>query len=92
MLIFDGFGDHMTAELINWCIAKGVVAEIIPPHTSHGLQVPDVGNFPAFKSKLRIETMLQSKKFALSHSRQFVLDRVHALYQESLHGCVYYGS
>ena len=49
LLIFDGFGSHLTKEFIDYCDNRKIIPFGLPPHTSHLLQPLDVGVFQPFK-------------------------------------------
>ena len=49
MLICDGFGSHLTFEMVKFCEENGILLFFLPPHTSHLLQPLDVGVFNVYK-------------------------------------------
>ncbi|KAJ5085621.1 hypothetical protein N7532_010392 [Penicillium argentinense] len=42
MLICDGFGSHLTYEMVKYCEDKKILLFFLPPHTSHLLQPLDL--------------------------------------------------
>ena len=50
LLIMDGYGTHMSIELIELAQSNGVHLLCLPSHTTHILQPLDVGVFKSFKS------------------------------------------
>ena len=46
----DGYGTHMSIELIELAQSNGVHLLCLPSHTTHILQPLDVGVFKSFKS------------------------------------------
>ncbi|EED16243.1 conserved hypothetical protein [Talaromyces stipitatus ATCC 10500] len=49
MLIFDGYGSHLTAEFDLTCTENNIIPVCMPPHSSHLLQPLDVGCFAVLK-------------------------------------------
>jgi len=49
LLIFDGYGSHMTADIVCHCILNRIQLGLLPPHTSHLTQPLDVGVFSSMK-------------------------------------------
>ena len=49
MLICDGFGSHLTFEMVKFCEENDILLFFLPPHTSHLLQPLDVGVFNVYK-------------------------------------------
>lgn len=49
MLIFDGYGSHITKDVIDYCKWHKIVLFCLPPHTSHFLQPLDVVLFQPYK-------------------------------------------
>jgi len=39
VVLLDGYGDHWSIDLINWCLANGVWLALRLPHNSHKTQV-----------------------------------------------------
>ena len=64
VVYMDGFGDHMTFEMIEYGFKHGIQVALRPPHTSHLTQTEDLLNFPVLKCKLRIEVLKLSAKLA----------------------------
>ena len=56
LLIMDGHGSHITANVIAYCMEHAIDLLILPPHTSHMLQPLDVGVFSPLKRALAAET------------------------------------
>ena len=56
LLIMDGHGSHITANVISFCMEKAIDLLILPPHTSHMLQPLDVSVFAPLKRALAAET------------------------------------
>ena len=52
----DGHSSHITANVIAFCMQKGIDLMILPPHCSHILQPLDVGVFAPLKRALASET------------------------------------
>lgn len=50
MLLLDGHDSHISAEFINYCAQKNIIALCLPAHSTHRLQPLDVG-FNAVYSK-----------------------------------------
>jgi hypothetical protein len=49
LLLFDGFGGHMTKQFLEICESEAIIPFALPPHTSHMLQPLDVGAFQLYK-------------------------------------------
>lgn len=56
LLVMDGHGSHITANVIAHCMKHGIDSLILPPHTSHMLQPLDVSAFGPLKRALAQET------------------------------------
>jgi len=56
LLIMDGHGSHITANVIAFCMKHAIDLLILPPHTSHKLQPLDVSIFAPLKRALAAET------------------------------------
>ena len=56
LLVMDGHGSHITANVIAFCMEHAIDLLILPPHTSHVLQPLDVSVFAPLKRALAIET------------------------------------
>lgn len=57
LLVVDGHGSHITANVIAHCMTHHAIdLLILPPHTSHILQPLEVGVFSALKRALAAET------------------------------------
>lgn len=56
LLIMDGHGSHITANVISFCMEHAIDLLILPPHTSHVLQPLDVSVFAPLKRALAAET------------------------------------
>ena len=56
LLIMDGHGSHITANVIAYCMEHAIDLLILPPHTSHVLQPLDVSVFAPLKRALAVET------------------------------------
>jgi hypothetical protein len=56
LLIMDGHGSHMTANVIAYCMERAIDLLILPPHCSHILQPLDVSVFSPLKRALAAET------------------------------------
>ena len=49
LLVYDGFGSHITWNFVNFCEKHKSIVCILPPHSSHILQPLDVSVFSAYK-------------------------------------------
>ena len=56
LLVVDGHGSHITANVIAHCMEHAIDLLILPPHTLHMLQPLDVGVFSPLKRALAAET------------------------------------
>ena len=56
LLIMDGHGSHITANMIAFCMTNVIDLLIMPPYCSHVLQPLDVGVFAPLKRALASET------------------------------------
>jgi hypothetical protein len=61
LLIMDGHGSHITANVIAHCMEHAIDLLIMPPHTSHKLQPLDVSVFSPLKRALAAETDAASR-------------------------------
>jgi len=61
LLIMDGHGSHITANVIAYAMENAIDLLILPPHTSHVLQPLDVGVFAPLKRALALETDAASR-------------------------------
>jgi len=61
LLIMDGHGSHITANVIAHCMEHTIDLLILPPHTSHVLQPLDVSVFSPLKRALAAETDAASR-------------------------------
>ena len=50
MLICDGFGTHVTLEILEFCFENNIILCRLPSHTSHKLQPCDVAVFAPLKA------------------------------------------
>jgi hypothetical protein len=57
LLVMDGHGSHITANVIAHCMKHAIDLLILPPHTSHMLQPLDVSVFAPLKRALAKETV-----------------------------------
>jgi len=55
MLIFDGYGSHITQNFIDFCWKHRIRPFQLPPHSTHLLQPCDVGAFQSFKHNFKEE-------------------------------------
>jgi len=58
VLICDGFGTHLTLEVLQYCLEKNIRLCCLPSHTSHKLQPCDIGVFGPLKAAYRDEAEL----------------------------------
>ena len=56
LLVMDGHGSHITANMIAHRMEHAIELLILPPHTSHMLQPLDVAMFSPLKRALAAET------------------------------------
>jgi len=56
LLVMDGHGSHITANVVAYCMEHAIDLLILPPHTSHKLQPLDVSVFSPLKRALAAET------------------------------------
>ena len=56
LLVLDGHGSHMTANVIAYCMENEIDLLVLPPHCSHVLQPLDVSVFAPLKRALAVET------------------------------------
>ena len=61
LLIMDGHGSHITANVISHCMQHAIDLLILPPHTSHMLQPLDVSIFGPLKRALAAETDIAAR-------------------------------
>ena len=61
LLIIDGHGSYITANVIAHCMEHAIDLLILPPHTSHMLQPLDVSVFAPLKRALASETDAASR-------------------------------
>ena len=52
LLICDGHDSHISAEFIRHCIANDILLMLLPPHSSHLMQLLDVGVFFPLKQAM----------------------------------------
>lgn len=57
----DGYGSHITANVIAYCMEHAIDLVILPPHTSHVLQPLNVSVFAPLKPALAAETDTASR-------------------------------
>lgn len=55
LLICDGFGTHESLEIMKFCFANRIILCRLPSHTSHKLQLCDVGVFSPLKTAYRAQ-------------------------------------
>jgi hypothetical protein len=62
LLIFNGFGSHLTKQFIYYCDTNNIIPFSLPSHTSHILQPLDVTVFQLFKHwhKRAVETAVRN--------------------------------
>jgi DDE superfamily endonuclease len=53
MLIFDGYGSHITQEFVEYCWENHIRPFQLPPHSTHLTQPLDVGAFQKFKYEFK---------------------------------------
>ena len=51
--IYDGFWDHISVAVLDFCQKHGISLILLPPHTSQALQPEDLVNFLVFKPAFR---------------------------------------
>jgi DDE superfamily endonuclease len=61
MLIFDGYGSHITQPFIEYCWEHRIRPFQLPPHSTHLLQPLDVGIFQTYK--LNLKKSIQNEVF-----------------------------
>jgi hypothetical protein len=61
LLIMDGHGSHITANVTSQCIEHAIDLLVLPLHTSHVLQPLDVSVFSPLKRALAAETDTSSR-------------------------------
>ena len=61
LLIMDGHGSHITANVIAYAMENAIDLLILPPYTSHVLQPLDVSCFAPLKQALALETDATSR-------------------------------
>lgn len=61
LLIMDGHGSHITANVIAYCMGNAIDLLILPPHTSHVPQPLDISVFAPLKRALALETDAASR-------------------------------
>lgn len=89
LLIMDGHGSHITANVIAYCTEHAIDLLILPPHTSHVLQPLDVSVFSPLKRALATETdavsRLDSGRIARSEwTRMYIRARQAALRESNI--------
>lgn len=86
LLIFDGFDSHICIDLNEYCLDHKIIPFCLPAHTSHVLQLLDVGVFSPLKkyyvqevSSVRI--LIEKKKIlnllAQAHRKAFAPKILH---------------
>jgi hypothetical protein len=63
VIFCDGFGDHMSMQLIDYCRERGIIIILRVPHSSHLTQCEDVHNFPLLKKWIRIHVLEAASKY-----------------------------
>jgi hypothetical protein len=53
MLIFDGYGSHITQDFLEYCWQNYIRPFQLPPHSTHLIQPYDVGAFQKFKYEFK---------------------------------------
>jgi hypothetical protein len=53
MLIFDGYGSHITQQFLDYCWENRIRPYLLPSHITHLTQPYDVGAFQKFKYKIK---------------------------------------
>jgi hypothetical protein len=78
LLILDSHGSHMTPEFDQYCLAHSIIVLCMPPHSSHLLQLLDIGCFSVLKRSygnlveqkmILVSTILISSSFFHSISK-----------------------
>jgi hypothetical protein len=64
MLIFDGYGSHITQDFIEYCRQHRIQPFQLPPHSTHLLQPLDVGIFQNYKRNFK--NSIQNEVFGLT--------------------------
>lgn len=79
LLIMDSHSSHVTANVIQFCITKNIELLILPPYTSHILQLLNVGPFSPLKRTLASESNALSRLDATRLSRiEWIAMFIHA--------------
>jgi hypothetical protein len=55
MLIFDGYGSHITQDFLDFCWEHKIRPFLLPAHSTHLTQPADVGAFQKFKFEFKAE-------------------------------------
>lgn len=55
MLIFDGYGSHITQDFIDFCWEHRIRPFLLPAHSTHLTQPADVGAFQKYKFEFKAE-------------------------------------
>jgi len=67
MLIVDGHASHVTTKAIKFCLAHKIVLLCLPPHTTHILQLLDVGIFAALAALYK-KGVRERSRFLIDYS------------------------
>ena len=70
LLVLDGHGSHITIDVIKYAQSKEIHLLCLPSHTSHILQLLDVGVFKSFKSILQGMPSVHGQEPRTHHNRR----------------------
>ena len=85
LLLYDGHHSHISLSLIKWAQENNIILFVLPPHTSHILQLMDVGCFGPFETLYQQEVhkcMRQSVRRSVT--RYDICSLVCKVYEKSL--------
>jgi len=67
MLIVDSYASHITTKVIKFCLAYRIILLCLPPHTTHMLQLLDVGLFAPLASLYK-KGIQERSRFLINYS------------------------
>lgn len=79
LLIFDGFGSHLTVEFIEYCDRYSIIPFSLPPHASHHLQPLDVVCFQPLKNNHKKAVEMATRTGCTEFNKVEFLNAYHAI-------------
>ena len=73
LLIVDGHSSHVNMAFVDWADQHGIILLILPPHTTHCLQLLNVGLFQPLSTyySIELDTIMNDSAGTISMTKSF---------------------